>query len=142
VTIYLMEKFDREANEARKWFSLPPWQARPELERQMKRLKGALRMDLSDALFGLLQPTTVKVLEASTRIQRQVASLRVVEAIRLYAAAHEGKLPATLSDVTEAALRSTRHGQGLRRVLDRHGRQGVLDGHRPRSTPVVGHVTS
>jgi hypothetical protein len=39
------------------------------------------------------------VLRAQTRLQQRLAMLRHVEAIRLYAAAHEGKLPAHLNEI-------------------------------------------
>jgi hypothetical protein len=37
-------------------------------------------------------------------VDRQIAALRCVEAIRLYAAAHDGKLPAKLADITEVPV--------------------------------------
>ncbi|WP_337176552.1 hypothetical protein [Paludisphaera sp.] len=39
---------------------------------------------------------------ASTRLQRRIAALMVVEAVRLYAAEHDGALPARLDDLTDA----------------------------------------
>lgn len=128
VTLYLMERFDREADEMQKWFNLPPWQARPGLEQQAKRLKEARRMDLSDALFGQFDPAMVKVLEAGSRMQRHTAALRVVEAVRLYAAAHEGKLPATLADVQEAPLPlNPDTGKSFDAYWTVTGGKGVLD---------------
>jgi hypothetical protein len=41
---------------------------------------------------------------ASTRIDRRIAALRCVEALRLHAAAHDGKLPASLADVKEVPI--------------------------------------
>lgn len=41
---------------------------------------------------------------ALVRTQRQLAALRVVEALRMYAASHEGRLPEQLSDVTEVPI--------------------------------------
>jgi hypothetical protein len=39
-------------------------------------------------------------MQAETRLDRRVAALRVVEAIRIHAAANDGKLPDTLDEVT------------------------------------------
>ena len=38
------------------------------------------------------------------RADRQVAALRVIEAIRLYAAAHDGRLPESLDQITEVPV--------------------------------------
>src|SRR5262249_44728583 len=38
---------------------------------------------------------------AAARVDRRLAALRCVEAIRLYAAKHDGKLPATLADIKD-----------------------------------------
>jgi hypothetical protein len=46
----------------------------------------------------LLLPATQKVVEAGVRVDRRIAALRCVEAVRLYAAEH-GKLPVKLADV-------------------------------------------
>lgn len=43
-------------------------------------------------------------LDAQMRLDRRVAALRVVEAIRLYAASHDGKLPEELNQVTEVPV--------------------------------------
>ena len=41
---------------------------------------------------------------AITRTDRQIAVLRVFEALRLHAANHEGELPQQLSDITEVPI--------------------------------------
>jgi hypothetical protein len=43
-------------------------------------------------------------MQASARLDRRIAALRCIEAIRLHAAAHEGKLPARLGDITEVPV--------------------------------------
>jgi hypothetical protein len=53
----------------------------------------------SRALFDDLLTAVIRVRRAQARVEQRVALLRHVEALRLYAAAHDGKLPATLSDV-------------------------------------------
>lgn len=42
------------------------------------------------------------LLEANARQPRTIAALTAIEGIRMYAAAHDGKLPATLADLTAA----------------------------------------
>ena len=50
-------------------------------------------------LFALLVPGVFKVQEAKARVERRLGLLRHVEALRLYAAEHDGKLPARLADI-------------------------------------------
>ncbi len=49
-------------------------------------------------------PAVEKIQRAQLRVDRRIAALRCVEAIRLYAAAHDGKLPARLTEIKEATL--------------------------------------
>jgi hypothetical protein len=50
-------------------------------------------------LFADLLPQIVKLRRTQGELERQIALLRHVEALRLYAADHDGKLPAKLSDI-------------------------------------------
>ncbi|MDR3619520.1 MAG: hypothetical protein P4L85_09235 [Paludisphaera borealis] len=56
------------------------------------------------ALFAMLQPSLYSTQSSDARLGRRVALLRTVEAIRLYAASHEGKLPDSLDAVHEAPI--------------------------------------
>ena len=42
--------------------------------------------------------------EAETRLQWDIAVLRICEAMRLYAASHDGRWPEHLTDITEVPL--------------------------------------
>jgi len=57
------------------------------------------RSDLFLTTFKLLDPALEKTYVAGHRSRRRVAMFRIVEAVRLYAAGYDGKLPATLADV-------------------------------------------
>jgi hypothetical protein len=50
-------------------------------------------------LVALLLPGIDKACEARARLQRRIAELRIVEALRAYAAEHAGKLPDSLNDL-------------------------------------------
>ena len=52
----------------------------------------------------LLLPATDKMVSSRARIDRRLAALRCVEAVRLYAAAHDGKLPASLDEIKDVPL--------------------------------------
>lgn len=55
-------------------------------------------------LTGLLLPAVSTINQASIRMARNVAALQTIEAIRMHQAASGGKLPASLTEVTVAAV--------------------------------------
>jgi hypothetical protein len=54
----------------------------------------------STRVFAEMMPAIMSVEQSGIRLERRVAVLRVVEAIRMYAAAHGGALPESLANVT------------------------------------------
>jgi hypothetical protein len=74
-----------------KLLNLPAW--------QMAALTDPAREDRAQeaALFGF-EPAVSKVRRAQARLEQRIALLRHVEALRLYAAGHDGALPAKLSE--------------------------------------------
>jgi hypothetical protein len=90
--VLLDEKREYEArrDERLKLLALAPW--------QMDALAGE-EQGSGDGLFADLLPDIRKVRWAQGRLEQRVALLRHVEALRLYAAAHDGKLPEKLADV-------------------------------------------
>jgi len=52
-----------------------------------------------NGLFADFLPHIIKLCRARGQLERRIALLRHVEALRLYAAEHDGKLPARLSDI-------------------------------------------
>ncbi len=94
--ILLDEKLKNEMirDEEMKAMALPFWQAEPIIARAMPAKKTK-----EESLFGWMLPATEKCRLAQTRLEQRIRMLRCVEALRLYAAAHGGKLPAKLSDV-------------------------------------------
>jgi hypothetical protein len=44
------------------------------------------------------------VMYAPARLERRIAALRCIEAVRMYAAAHDGKLPASLADISDVPI--------------------------------------
>jgi hypothetical protein len=53
---------------------------------------------------SLLLPAMRQVRTAQVRIQRDTAALQVIEALRMYAAGHGGRLPAVLEAISEVPL--------------------------------------
>jgi hypothetical protein len=81
--------YEVRRDEAMNLMKLPAW--------QFEKLVGQLRQPKDPGLFGFLL-ASFKIPRAQARLDQRVALLRHVEALRLYAAAHAGKLPAQLSD--------------------------------------------
>jgi hypothetical protein len=82
---------------------LPLPEAIPVFEASEKRLKAAPDTE-ADRLPRLLLPAINKVAVATNRLERRVDALRSIEALRMYAAAHEGRLPDKLTDITEVPV--------------------------------------
>jgi hypothetical protein len=56
------------------------------------------------AFFVQSQIITSRAIGADLRLDRRVATLRVIEALRMYAASHDGALPESLSQITEVPV--------------------------------------
>jgi hypothetical protein len=93
--------------EVLKWQTFSYAEAAPHLRAALKRQEAELK-DAEDRpvfdLATLLMPALQKVFAARARLDRKFAALRCVETVRLYAAAHGGKLPPALADVKEVPV--------------------------------------
>ena len=112
VPIYL--RLVHEQNDATRkyWTETPkPWnamsvpypQARPFFEAANKRLLEAPHTE-GHVLARSLISDLNKVMSPQTALERSLAALRVIEALRMHAAVHDGKLPDKLDDVTEVPI--------------------------------------
>ena len=102
--MYEVYDYDRHYDEAMKWHTQPPAVAAAGLEEFERQLKREVA-DQGPASFArLLLPATQKVFQSSLRVDRRIAALQCVEAVRLYAAAHDGRPPAALVDITEVPV--------------------------------------
>ncbi len=84
-------------------FYLPYPKAAVEIEALKAKSARALKDHPSDPtlrVFLLVLPTVTKVHDAHTRVERRLALFQACEAVRLHAATHGGRLPATLAEVT------------------------------------------
>jgi hypothetical protein len=100
--------YERYLDDVLKCMDLPYAEAAPLLMENEKKSKAYRGISTPDqpaiALSGLMGPAMVRVLYARTRWERKIAALRCLEALRLYAAAHDGKLPARLDDIKEVPV--------------------------------------
>lgn len=101
VVLHMLLKFHSMHDDILRFSSLPYWEARPRLQEFEKRL---IDHRTRNHVFPIeaLMPAVSKAHFATVRLDRQIAALRTIEALRLYAAGHDGKFPAKLSDLTEA----------------------------------------
>jgi hypothetical protein len=86
-----MREYEVIRDESLKLMNLPTWQVEA-LAQQIKPPKE------ENLIAYLLVPSAQKVRRAQGRLEQRIALLRHVEALRLYAADHEGKLPEKLAD--------------------------------------------
>jgi hypothetical protein len=91
--ILLDEKRDYEVrrDEGMKLLALAPW--------QIDALAGDDAASSGDGLFADLLPHIIEVRRAQGRLEQRIGLLRHVEALRLYAAGHDGRLPDKLAGV-------------------------------------------
>ena len=82
---------------------LPYPQARPFFEAAHKRLREAPHTE-GHVVSRFIFPDMNRVMSSQTALERSVAALRVIEALRMHAAVHDGKLPDKLDDVTEVPV--------------------------------------
>jgi hypothetical protein len=89
-----------------KWINEPYFKVADRLDKAAKALKEGSKKSiiLPEESIGFLVPAVGKIFQARVRLQRKLDALRCVEAIRAYAAAHDGKLPAALDDVKDVPI--------------------------------------
>lgn len=92
--------YDRWYDEMMKWMVFPHHVVRKEMDAVEHRFKGELTKQGGPALSlaGMLLPATIKVQFAVTRVDRRIAALMAIEALRLHAVA-AGSLPNSLTEV-------------------------------------------
>jgi hypothetical protein len=88
-----------------KWSFVPPWQRMPGYERSEQKFARITR-DWRDSPFEFvnLLPAIGSAMDAIARTDREIALLRTVEALRLYAHAHQGKLPESLDKIRDVPI--------------------------------------
>jgi hypothetical protein len=105
--LYGLMEFDQQLDEMKKWDNFPYYQIRAELdemEHKFRTLRARPLEMRSLPLAAFVLPKVNLVVLRRARLERQFAELRCIEAIRLYAAGHDGQLPASLTDIKEVPL--------------------------------------
>ncbi|HUT10018.1 MAG TPA: hypothetical protein VMY42_05945 [Thermoguttaceae bacterium] len=130
VAIYSLDTYNEFRDATFKWFFVPYWEAHVGLQEAEGRLGAEAHRREVFPVASLLLPAVGAVDLAVARNDRQIAALRTIEALRIYGAAHDGKLPPTLGDVTEVPVPiDPVHGKPFRYALE--GDTAVLESPAP-----------
>jgi hypothetical protein len=94
---YMVDSYEEACDETTKLAGLPYWEAIPTMDRIEKKM----RENQSTNPLIQLTGSYSRALDQFGEFQRKIELMRTIEAIRAYAAGHEGKLPEKLSDMTQ-----------------------------------------
>ncbi len=100
MAMYLVGSYDETMDSMAKWTCLPYWQGRRGLEGAENQMRRVPRIGPAALVMGLV-PAIKHAWVNMILVDRQIASLQTVEALRAFAATHQGKLPARLEDMTD-----------------------------------------
>jgi hypothetical protein len=103
ILLYTMRTYEQLRDDTFKWFAVPYPQALAGMEKAQADLKDGLRREVIP-FAGMLLPALQAAHRADARGRRTIAALRVIEAVRLYGAAHDGNLPEKLAEITDVPL--------------------------------------
>jgi hypothetical protein len=105
VLLHLMQLFDELRDEEFKWHFVPYPEARRGMQQFEERLqKVAAAREEIIPLATMLLPALQSARLAEARIDRDFAALQILEALRLHAASHDGRLPDRLIEITEVPI--------------------------------------
>ncbi len=104
ILLYTMQNYEEDRDDMFKWLAVPYPEARRGLEQVDRKLRDRSGREIFP-LAQLFLPALRAVKECEARTDRNIAALEVLEAIRLYAADHDGRLPESLKDITEVPIR-------------------------------------
>jgi hypothetical protein len=103
VLLYYLRTFEQSRDDIHKWINIPYWQTREQVRLAEKRIL-TLEKEMKNNYFFQGLTLWDRAYFAATKLDRQIAVLRCIEAIRMYAANHSNKLPGSLNDITEVPL--------------------------------------
>ena len=133
VLIYQVHRFRRLVDAGAKWNYVPYWQAGDRYRQAQETFLSGQSLDKEGPAmwaFWVMFPNLSSVGFLQTRLERDVAMLRCVEALRIYAAGHQGRLPQSLDEVTEVPIPiDPLHGRGFQYRLT--GDRAVLESPSP-----------
>ncbi|MBC8868866.1 MAG: hypothetical protein H8E44_05585 [Planctomycetes bacterium] len=128
VALAAVRFYDQCRDDTFKWTHLPYWQAQASGRRVDDAMRAASKKyGLCTAPAMLLLPAIRAACTAEARCDQTVALLQTVEAIRMYGAAHDGKLPRSLDELPVPAPVEPFTGKPI--DYECFGSRAVLSGH-------------
>lgn len=103
VGIYFFEQYRALAGEAWKAWELPFWEGGAELRRWSAQAAAEATGPEANPL-AVFAPRTERARLQFARIDREIALLRIVEAVRDHAARHDGRPPASLDEIKDLPI--------------------------------------
>ena len=109
MAIYTERNYLKFANDFEKLWYVPFWEMRVRYRAIEGRLRNAKPFDGGGdrdvlPIVSLLLPAIQATRTAQVRLERDISALRVIEALRMYAASHAGGLPKSLDEITEVPV--------------------------------------
>jgi hypothetical protein len=105
ILLYTMQTYRELGDDLLKWMSQPFPIASRGIEQAGESVNHAFMTGREIIPIGtLLLPAISAAKTAEARTDRNIAALQILEAIRLYAASHNGRLPENLNDITEVPI--------------------------------------
>lgn len=102
--MHALVEYDRIYDDMVKWSNQPAWVARQGFKNNHSSLSDVrFARDLS-TLAALILPAFENVYEAQVRLERRIALLQTIEALRMHAAQNEGRLPKALAEIKNLPL--------------------------------------
>jgi hypothetical protein len=96
VALYSYQLYQEARDDIFKWCSLPYWQGYEGLKKADENPRAGWLELKSGIPFALVLPAIRSVHVVPVRVDRRLDVVQIIEAIRLYAAAHQGTLPPNL----------------------------------------------
>jgi hypothetical protein len=103
VLLHMVLTYDRLRDNMFKFGSLPYWQASQGMLASDRDVEWA-KKQTTVPLASMSVSNLAEAAFSFAQVEREIAALRCIEALRLYAAAHDGKLPATLDEIKEVPI--------------------------------------
>ena len=105
VALYTMQEYERLRDDSYKWMNVPYWQS---FNRMGQASHFTAEEKLANPILAMmyrLLGSVVNVRRLSpVPLERELDAIQCIEAIRLYVAAHQGKLPPTLEAITDVPV--------------------------------------
>lgn len=95
-------EYQRVRDDSYKWMNLPYWQSHDRIEQSVSTSMDEKLANPLLTLFRLVTPALNSVRLAAVRLERRLDALQCIEAIRLYAEAHQGTLPPNLDALKDS----------------------------------------